>query len=152
MPRPKGAADSADTGHLLERDAAPWRGVLTHMRVVLVGTPADRQRLRGQLGDSVEIVAETATLGAARRMAADADAYLVAAMVEAEPLLESLTPRESQVLALVADGLSNKAIASRLGLSDETVKFHLASIFGKLGASNRTDAVSRAIRQGLIPL
>lgn len=122
------------------------------MRVVLVGPPADRQRLRGQLAESLEIVAEAATLAAARRLAAEADAYLVAAAIEAEPLVEPLTPRETQVLALLADGLSNKAIAARLGVSDETVKFHVASIFGKLSASNRTDAVSRAIRRGLVPL
>jgi DNA-binding NarL/FixJ family response regulator len=123
------------------------------MRVVLVGSLADRQRLRQQLGSALEIVGEATTLGAARRMAPDADAYLVAALVEEELMfVESLTPRESEVLALVADGLSNKMIAARLGLSDETVKFHLASVFGKLGASNRTDAVRRAIRRGLIPL
>jgi DNA-binding NarL/FixJ family response regulator len=67
-------------------------------------------------------------------------------------LVESLTPRETQVLELVADGLPNRAIATRLGVSDETVKFHLGSIFGKLGASNRTDAVRRALQRNLIPL
>jgi DNA-binding NarL/FixJ family response regulator len=125
------------------------------MRVVLVGPTARRQRLRMQLDDRLEVIAEAATLGAARRIAADADAYVVAAGIDAEhdePLVEKLTPRETQVLSRLADGLSNKAIASRLGVSDETVKFHLASIFGKLGASNRTDAVSQALRRGLIPL
>jgi two-component system, NarL family, nitrate/nitrite response regulator NarL len=122
------------------------------MRVVLVGPPADRLRLRHELGDAVEIVGEAATLGAARRATTDADAYLVAAAVDEEPLVERLTPREAEVLALVADGLPNKAIAARLGVSDETVKFHLATIFGKLGAANRTDAVRRAIRRGLVPL
>jgi len=63
-----------------------------------------------------------------------------------------LTPRETQVLELVADGLPNKAIARLLGVSDETVKFHLASVFGKLGASNRTDAVRLALRDGLITI
>jgi DNA-binding NarL/FixJ family response regulator len=53
---------------------------------------------------------------------------------------------------VVADGLSNKAAAARLGISDETVKFHLSAIFGKLQASNRTDAVSEALRRGLIEL
>jgi DNA-binding CsgD family transcriptional regulator len=122
------------------------------MRVVLVGPPADRLRLRQELGDAVEVVGEAATLGAARRATADAEAYLVAAAVDEEPLVERLTPREAEVLALVADGLPNKAIAARLGVSDETVKFHLATIFGKLGAANRTDAVRRAIRRGLVPL
>ena len=56
------------------------------------------------------------------------------------------------MLALVADGLSNKEIGAALGVSDETVKFHLGSVFGKLGASNRTDAVRQALRRGLIPL
>ena len=65
---------------------------------------------------------------------------------------EPLTPREIEVLELVAEGLSNKAIAGRLGISDQTVKFHLTSISGKLGAANRTDAVRRAVRRGLIAL
>ena len=65
---------------------------------------------------------------------------------------EPLTSREIQVLELLAEGLSNKAIAERLGISDQTVKFHVASISGKLGAANRTDAVRRAVRRGLITL
>ncbi len=65
---------------------------------------------------------------------------------------ESLTPREIQVLELLAEGLPNKAIARRLGISDQTVKFHVSSISGKLGAANRTDAVRRAVRRGLITL
>ena len=66
--------------------------------------------------------------------------------------IEPLTPREVQVLELLAEGLSNKTIAERLRISDQTVKFHVASITGKLGAANRTDAVRRAARRGLITL
>jgi DNA-binding NarL/FixJ family response regulator len=124
------------------------------MRVVLVGSPSRRQRLRAELPDGIEVAAETETLSAARAAGSAVDAYLVAAAVVADddPLVEPLTTRELQVLALLADGLPNKAIAARLGVSDETVKFHLGSIFGKLGASNRTDAVRLALRRGLIPL
>ena len=68
------------------------------------------------------------------------------------PIAEALTPRELDVLELLADGLSNKSIAGCLGISDQTVKFHVASICGKLGAANRTDAVRRALRRGLISL
>jgi DNA-binding NarL/FixJ family response regulator len=67
-------------------------------------------------------------------------------------LVEPLTPREQEVLSLVADGLRNRAIAERLGISEHTVKFHLAAVFGKLGATSRTDAVRRAFRLGLIHL
>ena len=124
------------------------------MRVVLVGPPARRQRLHAELPEGIDVAGEAATLSAARALDADADAYLLAApeMLDDEPLVEPLTPRELQVLALVADGLANKAIAAALGVSDETVKFHLGSVFGKLGASNRTDAVRQALRRGLIPL
>jgi DNA-binding NarL/FixJ family response regulator len=65
---------------------------------------------------------------------------------------EALTAREVQVLELLAEGLPNKAIAARLAISDQTVKFHVASIAGKLGAANRTDVVRRAVRRGLITL
>jgi DNA-binding NarL/FixJ family response regulator len=123
------------------------------MRVVLVGPPARRQRLRVALPDGLEVVAEAASVGAARALGAEADAYLLAAGRDSEPpLVEPLTPRETQILALLADGLSNKAIAGRLGVSDETVKFHLTSVFGKLGAANRTGAVRQALRRGLVPL
>jgi DNA-binding NarL/FixJ family response regulator len=69
-----------------------------------------------------------------------------------EPLLEQLTPRERTVLALVADGLPNREIARELEISEHTVKFHLASVFGKLGASSRTEAVRRGLQLGLIEI
>ena len=106
--------------------------------------------------DGIEIAAEAATLAAARERAVGADAFLVArseAAVEVDDeFAEPLTARELDVLALVAAGLSNKSIAERLGISDQTVKFHVAAICGKLGAANRTDAARRALRRGLIPL
>ena len=70
----------------------------------------------------------------------------------AEDLAEPLSGRELDVLDLVAEGLSNKLIAHRLNISEHTVKTHVASIFAKLGASNRTEAVSQAIRRGLVML
>ena len=69
-----------------------------------------------------------------------------------EELTESLTRREVEVLQMLAAGLSNKEIAARLSISDHTVKFHVASILGKLGAASRTEAVSVGIRRGLILL
>jgi NarL family two-component system response regulator YdfI len=65
---------------------------------------------------------------------------------------EALTNREREVLELVSQGLSNKLIARRLQISEHTVKFHISSISTKLGASSRTDAVSRGVRRGLITL
>ena len=71
---------------------------------------------------------------------------------ESEPLIESLTAREHDVLALLADGLPNREIAHALAISEHTVKFHLASIFGKLGVSTRTEAVQRGVRLGVIEI
>ncbi|PYR83788.1 MAG: hypothetical protein DMG18_11625 [Acidobacteria bacterium] len=68
-----------------------------------------------------------------------------------EPL-EQLTPRESEVLRLLADGLGNKEIAVKLSISEHTIKFHIHSILGKLGAASRTEAVTRGLRSGLIEL
>lgn len=64
--------------------------------------------------------------------------------------VETLTSREREVLQMLAQGLGNKEIAVRLKISEHTVKFHVASILGKLGASTRTEAVSIALRRGLI--
>ncbi len=69
-----------------------------------------------------------------------------------DELAESLTRRELEVLQMLADGLSNKEIAAKLNISEHTVKFHVASILGKLGATSRTEAVSLGIRRGLVLL
>lgn len=134
------------------------------MRVVLVGPPLERARLRTELeGAAIAIAGEFATLAAARASGIDVDAIVIgrgatdggADGIERtgeEGFDEPLTAREIQVLELLAEGLANKAIAARLGISDQTVKFHVASISGKLGAVNRTDAVRRAVRRGLIAL
>jgi DNA-binding NarL/FixJ family response regulator len=67
-------------------------------------------------------------------------------------MLENLTPRELEVLELVAEGLSNKLIAARLGISEHTAKFHVTAIMTKLGVQTRTEAVVRAARLGLLTL
>ena len=66
--------------------------------------------------------------------------------------LEALTPREIEVLRMMAEGFGNKTIAGRLGISEHTAKFHVASVMGKLGAASRTEAVTTGIRRGLVPL
>jgi DNA-binding NarL/FixJ family response regulator len=141
------------------------------MRVVIVGTASERARLRAQLDGAVDIVAEHDTLAEARTARHDVEAIVIAEGDrrdgttprrggswssrhddgdEEDVFDEPLTAREVQVLELLAEGLANKAIAQRLGISDQTVKFHVSSISGKLGAANRTDAVRRAVRRGLI--
>jgi DNA-binding NarL/FixJ family response regulator len=133
------------------------------MRVILVGRPRSVARLRDQLrGSGLDVVAEAATLTEARTQAIDADGFLVAPEDDrpdtgtgpefSEAMIEPLTPREQQVLELLAEGLPNKTIAQRLHISDQTVKFHVAAICAKLGAVNRTDAARRALRRGLITL
>ncbi len=126
------------------------------MRVLLVGPASERARLRAQLDRSIEVTGEFATLAEARAAELDVDALLMAPVRNRSPApeddVEPLTSREIQVLTLLAEGLPNKAIANRLGISDQTVKFHVASVSGKLGAANRTDAVRRAVRRGLIAL
>jgi DNA-binding NarL/FixJ family response regulator len=69
-----------------------------------------------------------------------------------EAEMEALTPREREVLTLLAQGFPNKEIAARLVISQRTVKFHVSSIMGKLGATNRTEAVALAAQQGLVDL
>ena len=66
--------------------------------------------------------------------------------------IEPLTAREMEVIQLMAQGLANKQIALALGISEHTVKFHLSSLYAKLGISSRTEAVKRGIELGLISL
>ena len=128
------------------------------MRVVLIGDGRERTRLRQDLALShIEIAGEAPTLAAARASGLMADAFVLATSRDStreilgnHDATEALTPRELDVLQVLAEGLPNKAIARRLSISDQTVKFHLASICGKLGAQNRTGAVRIAIQRGLI--
>ncbi len=124
------------------------------MRVALVGVPSELERLRHQLDETVDVVGEFATLAEARNADIPVDAYMVAPETRDcdDQLGEPLTHRELEVLEHLAGGLSNKAIAARLGISDQTVKFHVASITGKLAVTNRTEAVRRALRLGLVAL
>jgi DNA-binding NarL/FixJ family response regulator len=129
------------------------------MRIILAGSAEARRRLRARInGAAVDVVGEFASIGAARRSGVHADGILVGDAADAQgaeaeaAYREPLTAREVDVLEALAEGLPNRAIAARLGISDQTVKFHVASVMAKLGAANRTDAVRRALREGLIAL
>src|SRR5262245_56248702 len=99
------------------------------MRVLLIGSPEDRARLPANVNGSLRIVGEFPTLAAAKASHIEADGMLLASVandLDDDALQEALTPREVQVLELLAEGLANKSIAERLQISDQTVKFHVA--------------------------
>ncbi len=105
--------------------------------------------------DQLVAALEAASAGLIVMHPAEVGAIFPAAQSAPRPLAElpePLTPRESEVLQMLASGLANKEIAARLSISEHTVKFHVASILGKLGAGSRTEAVSLGIRRGLVLL
>ena len=123
------------------------------MNVVLVGPSAARAHMRSHIGGVLTVIAEYSQLADATAADLGADAIVLChGAGDNNGIAEPLTHREIQVLELLAEGLPNKAIAVRLAISDQTVKFHVAAILGKLGAANRTDAVRLAVRRGLIAL
>jgi len=100
--------------------------------------------------DQSDLVFQTTSPRAGSRASSASAAASTAAAL---PMLyEALTPRELQVLRMMAEGFANKEIAGQLGISDHTVKFHVASILGKLSAQTRTEAVTIGIRYGLVPV
>lgn len=112
--------------------------------------------MRDQVGPGIH-----AALAAVRSGLTVMDAELAESLVPASPIKASagngkgrgsLTERERQVVQLLSEGLSNKLIADRLGISDHTAKFHVNGVMMKLGASTRTEAVVEAMRRGLIRL
>ena len=114
--------------------------------VIDIADPALADRLALLLGDVAGI-----------RLAGPGEAATVAvvsqdALAAAEPVDIELTPRERDVLALMAEGASNKSIARQLGISVHTAKFHVGSLLEKLDATGRTDAVAHAARRGVIHL
>ncbi len=106
-----------------------------------------RDRLREHLAAAVRGVAD----GLVVVDPAVSEAVLRRAPAET-PLVEPLTPREGEVLSLIGEGLGNRAIAARLGISEHTAKFHVNAILGKLGAQTRAEAVAIAARLGLLIL
>ena len=115
-----------------------------------------RQRLLAdsnlELVDRVEQAEAVISLASGSAFASPIPGSLRRDKLVQDELIEKLTQREHDVLALVADGLHNRDIAQALAISDHTVKFHLASIFGKLGVSTRTEAVQRGLRLGVIEI
>ena len=110
--------------------------------------------LRDQVGPGIQ-----AALAAVRSGLTVVDTALAHQLVPTIPVKTSngkgrgeLTERERQVVQLLSEGLSNKLIADRLGISDHTAKFHVNGVMMKLGASTRTEAVVEAMRRGLITL
>ena len=127
------------------------------MKLIVIGNSMQRRALRSRIeGSPPEIVGEFDSLADARRAGVKADAVVLELpddrTEEDRFPAAHLTHRELDVLELLAEGLPNKLIAGRLRISDQTVKFHIASVIGKLGASNRTEAVRRAVRRGLLTL
>jgi DNA-binding NarL/FixJ family response regulator len=105
-----------------------------------------------------DVFAAIRTVAAGGSLLAPVAASAVLRRVRGEEALHAasatpvLTPRERSVLEHLARGLANKQIAAALGISERTVKFHVSSVFEKLGAGNRTEAVTRAAQAGLISL
>jgi DNA-binding CsgD family transcriptional regulator len=100
------------------------------------------------------VAALLANVAGIRIVGDEAAAELVLSIpgAESEALAQPLTGREREVVSLLAEGLSNKEIAIRLGIAPDTAKFHVARVIDKLDATGRTDAVAHAVRLGVIHL
>jgi two-component system, NarL family, response regulator YdfI len=131
---------------LVDQSAPVWAGqaLQAGIRGVLTGD-ADAQ----QLARAVEAAASGLVVLDPGEVRAERSSSTRPVTLE---LSEPLTARERQVLQMLAGGLGNKEIASRLKISEHTAKFHVASILGKFGASSRTEAVAIGLRRGLILL
>jgi DNA-binding NarL/FixJ family response regulator len=100
--------------------------------------------------DNYPARAAVAALGELARQALAEARDVQAALEPPAPAAHPLSPRELQVLTLAADGLTNKEIAYRLGLSERTIQFHMNSVFNKTGTNSRTEAATYGLRQGWI--
>lgn len=149
----------------LEMPGTPGRGALAALRadhpgikVVIVSASEDAAEARRCLAEGAQGFipksARTEVLAAALRLVCEGGVYLPPLLLEATPAApagdEALTARELQILALLCDGLSNKAIARQLQIAEPTVRTHLSSVFRALGVVNRTQAARVAHARGLV--
>ncbi|HKS90814.1 MAG TPA: response regulator transcription factor [Tepidiformaceae bacterium] len=152
-------------GEAADFTLAEWREAAESRAVVLLGARESLLPYRGLLRAPAGLLLREASadeITAAVLAAARGLSVLDPSLADALPLVGAifaeggaaspLTHREVDVLRLVAAGLPNKAIALQLHISDHTVKFHMGSIMSKLDASSRTEAVTLAVRQGILPL
>ncbi|MBN2390896.1 MAG: response regulator transcription factor [Anaerolineae bacterium] len=102
--------------------------------------------------DSYPARAAVATLGELARQALNEARDIATLVAPPTPAPHPFSPREYEVLTLVAQGLTNREIAYRLGISDRTVQFHVNSIFNKTGAQSRTEAVALALSRRWLEL
>lgn len=146
---PSGLPTAAAVVLLVDHPAGPWT-----MEVLRSGVRAVLPR--DISANEMLAAIEAAAAGLTVLHPSDLHALLPVAprgdrAVSSDPA-EALTPRELEVFAMLAEGAGNKTIAWKLGISEHTVKFHVASIMGKLNAATRTEAVAVGIRKGLILL
>jgi NarL family two-component system response regulator YdfI len=138
-----------------DEDAAPVLHALPHQPVVLLTSNGAADLIRAGARGVLAPGASEAQIAIALQAAA-ADLVVLSPESTAAPAAAQtasvLTPREIEVLGMIAAGLANKEIAYRLGISEHTVKFHVSSLLGKLGAGSRAEAVGAGIRQGIIML
>lgn len=139
---------------LRELEGAPPAVVLIQSDSVAaeaLGAGARGVLLRDADGPQIAAALQAAALGLTV-LDASLSSSLLRTRARAEPAADALTPREHEVLDLLSLGMANKAIATRLGISDHTAKFHVNSILAKLGAGSRSEAIVRAARLGLVSL
>jgi DNA-binding NarL/FixJ family response regulator len=105
-----------------------------------------------ELQSALQAVSQGLWVGAPELLRASLPRLAAGGLAEPPLPVEALTEREGQVLQCMARGLANKQIAAELGISDHTVKFHLTSIYSKLGATNRAQAVRIGAQHGLIAI
>ena len=149
------AARVALAGHRLATDEADAEIVLADAdRAVPLGLPVLRLADGSEDGSSLPPNLSPAQLDAALRAVAVGLRVSLPApgFAGAEPTRPLLTPRELEILTCLGEGMSNKAVARRLGISAHTVKFHLEAVFAKLDATSRAEAVAKGLRRGLILL
>ena len=137
-----------------DEDAAPLRG-LQRQNTILLTSNASLELIRAGAHGVLPLDASAGQIEIALQAAAAGLAVFSPQHLDSPAparISTALTARETEVLRMIAEGLANKEIAWRLGISEHTVKFHVSALLGKLGAGSRAEAIGAGIRQGVIML